>query len=466
MHANQVSIQTKLAILATSLLSFIGILVETSLNVTFPTMTKQFNLPLSTVQLLTSGYLLMVTIVMSTSAFLIKRFNARGLFRFAIIISLLGTLLCALTQNYWILLSGRLLQAVATGISTPLMFHVILSLIPKDRLGTYVGLASMITSFAPALGPTYGGLLNYYLSWHAIFWFAIPLLLIATFVGEVSLRLEAENAGTNFDTLGVIWLSIFLFSFIEVFNQASSAGLFSFNVVLTFIITLITFGLMLFHSKKSAHPLLNFNILRQKIVALRGTNYVILQFINIGISFVIPVFAQNYLGANSLSAGLVLLPGSLLGAVIAPVAGTLYDRYGATLVLLISNSSMIIGSLLLWYFARDASLILITGLYMFLRFGFNFGFGNTLSDASKSLPPNDQTDLNSILNTGQQYAGALGTSVLSFVFSSTQLSHPNFTTHHNAVLGAQNAFGVLTILALVALSTTIIVALSRRHQSI
>lgn len=241
MAENTVTTRTKLAILSTGLLSFIGILVETSLNVTFPTMIKQFNTSLGTVQWLTSGYLLMVTIVMSTTAFLIKHFNTRTLFRIAVLSTLVGTVLAMLAPDFPFLMIGRIFQAVATGLSTPLMFHVILSLVPQSRLGIYMGLASMITSFAPALGPTYGGLLNYYFSWRMIFIITLPLIIILL-IGESSIRLKAVGSHDRFDLLGLGLLSLLFYGLIEAFDQAGSHSFISSNFGLTILLVIILFG--------------------------------------------------------------------------------------------------------------------------------------------------------------------------------------------------------------------------------
>ncbi|WEV72315.1 MFS transporter [Bifidobacterium sp. ESL0790] len=455
MQEERVTTQTKLSIAATALLSFIGILTETSLNVTFPTMTREFGLPLSTIQLLTSGYLLMVTIVMSTSAFLLRRFDARPLFRCAIIISILGTILSSLPLGYWWLLLGRLLQAAATGVSTPLLIHVILSLIPVSRRGTYIGLANMVTSFAPALGPTYGGLINFYFSWRIIFVLTLPLLAIAWILGEVSLRLKADGADKSFDGVGLVLLSLFMVSFTEIFDQIGIAGGWSPRVAIAIVAAVATLALFIWRCLASKSPLLDLRILRKPIVSLRGANYFILQFINIGSSFLLPVFAENFLGIDSLTAGLMLLPGSLLGAVIAPFVGKLYDRRGPTLVLLVSNVSLLVGSAALCATTGKATVLLLTLLYMFLRAGFNFGYGNTMSDASKFVTGSQQTDFNSLFNVLQQYAGSLGTTVLS---SSLSLSEARM--RHNvkfaAVDGATNAFALLIILSLVALSITLV----------
>jgi EmrB/QacA subfamily drug resistance transporter len=458
----RVGARTNLSIAAAAVLSFTGILTETSLNVTFPTMVEEFGKPLSTIQLLTSGYLLMVTLVMSMSSFLLKHFDTRPLFRCAIIASLVGTVMCALpVESYWLLFAGRLLQAAATGISTPLMLHVILSLVPVSERGMYVGLANMVTSFAPALGPTYGGLINNYFSWRFIFVMVLPLLLIAWVLGEANLRLSAVGSNQSFDALGLVLLSFALVSLAQIFDQASAAGGYSPRVALAVAATLLSFGLFVFRSLKARSPLLDLRMLKSPIIALRGANYFILQFINIGSSFLLPVFAETFLGVNSLAAGLMLLPGSLLGAAVAPVVGRVYDRRGPTLVLMVSSVSLLIGATALCLTAHDASLLLLTLLYMFLRFGFNFGYGNTMSDASKFVPASRRTDFNSLFNVLQQYAGSLGTTVLSASLSLSEARLPH-DRKLAAVEGATHAFGLLIVLALVALVVTLVSMKVRR----
>jgi MFS family permease len=126
---------------------------------------RDFSLSFAIVQWLTTAYLFVVTIVMSTTAYVLKRFAPRKLFCVAVSLCLLGCLDCAVAPSFWWLLIGRLMQAVATGISTPLMFQLIFASIPRQKLGLYTGFASVIVSLAPALGPTYGGILTGWWTW-------------------------------------------------------------------------------------------------------------------------------------------------------------------------------------------------------------------------------------------------------------------------------------------------------------
>lgn len=149
--------KVNLAIFSAGLMTFTGILNETSMNVTYPLLVKQFHQSLAAVQWITTAYLLTVTIVMGATAYLLKRFPARWLHLAAGLAFICGCLLCALTSSFPLMLVGRIIQGIATGFSTPIMFQLIFTQVPKEKLGLMTGFAGMIISLAPALGPTYGG---------------------------------------------------------------------------------------------------------------------------------------------------------------------------------------------------------------------------------------------------------------------------------------------------------------------
>lgn len=454
MVEQNVSRQTKASIAAAAMLSFLGILVETSLNVTFPTLTREFNVTLGTMQWVTSGYLLMVTVIMSTTGYLTKKFNARSLFSVAIIFNLLGTLMCATAQVFPVLLTGRLLQAVATGISTPLMYHLVMSLIPQRKLGTYMGIAAMIISLAPALGPTYGGTMAAFWSWRGVFIVAVPLLLLTAWIGEKNIFLEADGTQEKFDWIGLVLLSLTFFCLSTAFANGGNYGFKSSRFA--WMLAAFSGGVLLLigHFHFSSRQILNFKLLLNPLICLRWLNFFILQFINIGISFVIPIFVENYLHSSAFVAGLIILPGALLGAAISPYAGRLFDKHGAFIPLLISSICIVAGTGMFFTLTPILTALSTTLIYLFLRGGFNFGFSNSMSDASTQVLPQQKADVNSLFNTFQQYAGSFGTSVLSAVISAQQIKKGASL----AILTAKGShfdYGILLILALVSLATVL-----------
>lgn len=458
----KVSTRVKLSILAVGLLSFVGVLVETSMNVTFPTLTKNLNVSLGTVQWLTTGYLLLTTIVMSTTAFVLKKFKPIKVFSFAALLCLLGTLICMVAPNFSILLSGRLLQAVATGLSTPLMFNLIFEEVPPAKLGVYTGFASIIISLAPALGPTYGGIVNGLWSWRAIFVGVIPIIILLSVIGWFSIQGDARGTkGMSFDYIGVVGFAAIFSMILFTFDQAGKHGFISSQFGVWILMTAFIIAMFVIYNLKSKKQLIDFSILKIPVLRFRLFGYFGLQFINIGLSFVLPVFAQTVLKLSSAQAGLMLLPGSLIGAMIGPYAGYIYDKKGPTIPLITSGSLVTIGAFLFLIVGKNLTLVSITLIYLLLRIGFNFGFGTTLSDGSVQVQDKNKSDQNSLFSMMQQYAGSLGTNVLSVVISAATLGNSNEIV--STIAGSRIGFVILTILAASILISVIYV--ERKYQT-
>lgn len=454
----KVSTKIKLSILAVGLLTFVGVLIETSMNVTFPELTKQLNVSLGTVQWLTTGYLLLTTIVMSTTAFVLKRFDPKKVFVFAASLCILGTLVCLISTSFPILLAGRLLQAISTGLATPLMFNLIFTEVPSSKLGVYTGFASIIISLAPALGPTYGGVVSDIWSWRAIFVGVIPIILFLAILGWFTI--SGKSAGTKdikFDYLGVVGLAIIFTMILFTFDQAGAHGWMSSQFLLWIIGSLIIIAIYRWYNKKSKRQLIDFSILKLPVLRLRLFAYFSLQFINIGLSFVLPIFAQTVLKASSSQAGLMLLPGSLIGAMVGPYAGYLYDKKGPTLPLVTSGIFITIGSLMFMFYANDLTILSIIIIYTIIRVGFNFGFGTTLSDGSMQVTGAKKSDQNSLFSMMQQYAGSLGTNVLSVVISAVAVTSATKSSIINTAIGAKIDFSIITLLSALVLISVLFV---------
>ena len=137
-----------LSVIAAGLMSFTGVVVATAMNVTFPTLMKQFDVDIAMVQWITTGYLLMLSIIIPLSSFLKKRFRMKQLFLFANIVFIIATIMCMIAPSFMVLLLGRLLQGVGAGIALPLMFNIVLEQAPFDKMGFMMGIASLIAAIA------------------------------------------------------------------------------------------------------------------------------------------------------------------------------------------------------------------------------------------------------------------------------------------------------------------------------
>ncbi|CAM3232444.1 MFS transporter [Lentilactobacillus buchneri] len=450
----KISRQTYLALLAAALLSFTGILTETSMNVTFPELTKVFNVTLDTVQWITTGYLLMVTIVMATTAFLLKKFKSQSIHLLAAIAFVVGDIMCATSANFPILMSGRLIQAIATGLSTPLMFHIIFNKIPAGRIGSMTGLAGMVISLAPALGPTYGGTVSSTMSWRMIFWLILPIIVISWYLGSRYIRIDPVGTG-GFDVISLIFLAATLFSFVFGVSKAGKYPMLSGQVLIPFVIGFISLAIFIYSDTHGKTQLLDIRILKWLSSSLSAFTYFVLQFVNIGVSFLIPVYCQYVLHSSPFIAGLVLLPGSLVGAAISPYAGHLADSKGYALPIILGLSSMTLGGLIFFGIQAVLTAWIVLLNYTFLRFGFNMGFSNTISNAMLNVPRKYTADVNSLFSMIQQFAGSIGVGIMAAVMAISQ-NNGTGSLAARSFVGGKYDFLLATLLSAAALIAAVI----------
>lgn len=172
-----------IVVVALSILTFLGILSETSLNIAYSTLMGEFAISADVVQWLTTGYLLLLSIAIPTSPFMVRTFPTKGLFVTAVALFSAGTVVGALAVNFPMLLTARLIMALGTGVSLPLLTNIILEKAPFDKRGMMLGLVSLVTCAAPAIGPVFGGLVMEFLNWHWIFYTMIPFLILSLVLG-------------------------------------------------------------------------------------------------------------------------------------------------------------------------------------------------------------------------------------------------------------------------------------------
>ncbi|KPG68771.1 MFS transporter [Enterococcus sp. RIT-PI-f] len=430
------------AILATGLMSFAGVLIETAMNVTFPTLIQQFGITTSDVQWVTTIYLLVISIIVPISTFLLKRFQLRTLFLAANMFFLAGLVIDFLSPTFAILLLGRLFQGASTGIALPLMFHIILTYSPYEKRGATIGLGNLTTSIAPAIGPTYGGLLTAHWSWNAIFLFLIPVLLISLFLGLSSIPKNTVQRSGHLDSLSVLAIVMLFSGFLLFLNQLGTIA-----SLVPLAIGLIGLGLF-WQRAKGPHPLIRLDVLQNQSFRLFLGGFLVCQFLLLGVSFVLPNFVQIVLGKDAFTAGLIMLPGAAIGAILAPIAGRLLDKVGPKKPILLGMVLIVIGWLALALLLRSIFIWGLVAGHVFYMIGIGLSYSNMMTTGLNKLTPELYADGNAIFNTLQQFSGAVATAIVATIIN---LSQRNAGYLQGTILGSQIAMFVLWAMVLVIL---------------
>lgn len=437
--------QVNLAVFATGIMAFSGVLIETAMNVTFPTLIRQFGINTAQVQWVTTIYLLMISIIVPLSSYLIRNYSIHNLFKVAISLFLAGVLVNSFAINFAVLLLGRLLQGVATGIGLPLMFNIILTKVPLEKRGMMIGVGTLTTSIAPALGPTYGGLLTSHLGWPFIYIFLLPLLIIAAIAGLLSIPAEKVVKQEPLNKVAAFFLALMFTAFLLMFSYFGSS-LFWIAIIIG-----ILSGLLFFESNKKV-PLLDLRLFLNPSFRRYLFGFLVFQGLLLGISFVLPNSMQLAFATPASKAGIMMFPGALIGAIFAPISGRLLDNFGAKKPILSGLVIAIIGWTMLSLFMAQGSVLLLVLSHVIFMVGVGLSYSNLMTVGLSSISKEEQGDGNAIFSTLQQFTGAIATAFVALIMNLAQNSADNFVA--GTLTGAR--IDLYSLLALLAASLVIV----------
>jgi len=466
MQVNErLSVRLILSVLAIGLLGFTDIMLETALNVSFPILMVEFNITSSTVQWLTSGVILLTSMVVILSPWLKKRFTNRSQFLVATVISICGVLINAMSGHFGWILFGRLLQGIGGGVGLPLMYNVIFEQVPEQKRGTMVGLGSLIISFAPAIGPAFGGFLTQNYDWHMVFWVVLPIQVASLILGWFTIKQVSPLTKEKLDLIGWLLLSTFFIAGIFVIERISIHGVanyFSISLLIIMVLGLIGY---LVYASRVRQPLLNPAIFRFRVFSLSIIAAFITQIVNLTFNYAVPMVLQIVLFKNSQVAGLALLPGALGYAIMAIVSGRLYDRFGARFPVTIGLVLMVIGTILMA--SMPVSLYGMTLNFMVIQLGAGFWFGNNMAHAVSHVPVEYQSVGNSIFSATSNYAAAVGIAMSAGIISIFQKNaHSTAEMINTTYIGSQwvSRLDVILICLASALSLHALMSVSRKNK--
>ncbi|WP_052543004.1 MFS transporter [Lactobacillus sp. OTU4228] len=434
------------AIVATGLMSFCGVIVETSMNIAFPTLMREFGVSTNVVSWMTSIYLLAISIIVPISAILKSSYETKNLFLTANVLFLLGLIVDAIAPSFVFLLLGRVIQGIATGIALPLMFNIILEQVPKSKIGTMMGVGNLITGAAPALGPTFGGIVINSLGWRWVFYLLIPFIIISLLLGLWGIQQKSELVKQKIDVPGFLLIAIFFSGAIYGFSNLSSGNIL--EIVLPLIFVVIAAILLVKRTKSLEHPLLKLDLLKNKYFAATVLGFFLIQMISLGNAFLLPNYIQLTNNSTAMTAGLLVLPAGAVGAIMGPIGGNLLDKHGARNVTLAGVYLMISELAIFAIFSRNMSNIFIMLVYILYMGGMGMILGNVMTYALSRIDKKWVTQGNAILSTVQQFAGAVGTSVTSAIVAVSQNAFHSKAGMPTAI-GTQHAFIFLLIVAII-----------------
>ncbi|HJF31863.1 MAG TPA: DHA2 family efflux MFS transporter permease subunit [Sporosarcina psychrophila] len=403
--------------------AFFAILNETLLNIALVTLMDEFSIPLTTVQWMATGFMLVMAIVIPVSALLLQWYTTRQLFLSTMIIFTIGTIISASAPTFSLLLVGRLIQAVGTGLLMPIIFNVFLLIYPPHKRGKIMGLVGLVIMFAPAIGPTLSGVIVEYLGWRYLFIIVIPFALFSILFAYKYLINVSEVTKPKIDVLSIIFSTIGFGSIVYGFSSVgeSAEGFLSANVLIAIIAGVAGITLFVIRQLKLEEPVMDLRVFKYPMFTHAVLMFLIIIMAMFASEIILPIYMQGPLALSAATAGLVLLPGSILNGIMSPFMGHLFDKFGPR-VLMVPASLVLCGTMFMMSrLTTETSLWIVIVGYILLMLAVSAIMMPAETNGLNQLPKRLYPHGTAVMSTLQPVAGAIGVSVFISIMNARQL---------------------------------------------
>ena len=404
-------------------ITFVGNFTQLQLSAALPTIVSDFGISVTTGQWLTSIFQLVMGVMVPLTAYLTRRFSTRQIVIASMAVFTLGSVFAWLGSSFVLVLIGRLLEAVGTGVMWPVLQITVFSIYPLSRRGMAMGTVGMAMSVAPAIGPTLGGVQTDLNGWRSIFLTLTVIGVISLLLAIFGLRnfgIRDASAKADFFSVG---LSIFgfgglMFGFTNIESYPFTHPM-VWLAMLIGVVGIVWFVLRQIHGarRQSADPskqppLLNLSVLKNKSFTVGTVTAALSFFAFSSIMVIMPLYIQDCRGYSATISGLVMLPGAFGQCIAQFFGGKALDRFGARPVALIGSITLLFGTIMMSLISMT-SWIWWVSIWQFVRqIGMGFVLMPITTWSLNCLEPEEVSAGSAVTNTVRQIAGAIGAPVL------------------------------------------------------
>ncbi len=426
-----------------TILCALGSLTQTVMNSMLLGVQASFGTVEATSQWLTTLYMLVIGITVPLVAHLSRKYSIRQLIAAACVLFFAGSLIDWVAPDFLTLLLGRIPQAIATGITLPVMQTMAMTRFPQGKTGTAMGIAGVAMGFAPNIGPLIGGALVDSLGWRSFF-LMLACVLAALFVAVLLTfpKEEAPDQDARLDWASFLLSTLGFGGLLLGFTNAAGAGLANGLTLIPLAIGILCLVGFILRQRKIANPLISLQIMGhgRYVASLVGQCSLFASFM--GITLIIPLFVQNVCGLTALDAGIVFIPATVLAVVFNPLGGILSDKIGARPVIIGGAACLTLGAVSMVFVDASTPLWLLTVMQTVRGIGVSSIIGPFISWGMGGLPGPLMSDGSTFFVTLRQACASFGTALMMLIITGLATM---------GALGYQMAFAFSAVLSAVVL---------------
>jgi EmrB/QacA subfamily drug resistance transporter len=396
--------------------SITTILDATIVNVALPTLGRDLQASISTIQWVPTVYLLAFASVIPLTGWISGRFGAKPVWLASLGLFMAGSLVAGLSGSIGVLIGARVVQGLGGGMIMPLGQSMLAQVAGPKRMGRVMSIIGVPMLLAPVFGPLIGGALIGAASWRWIFFVNLPVGLLAIALAVRLLPSGGRRSAQRLDVPGAVLLSgglaLFLYGLAEVGQHALRATPAALGPMAAGAAAI---GLFTWRALRVPSPLIDLRLFRQRGFAAGAAVNFVLGTALFGVALLLPLYFELVRGRSPVQTGLLLAPQGLGAAVTISLAGYLTDQVGARRVVPAGVLLALAGTA--WYTQIGAHTPYWTLLLALFLIGAGLGATITpaMAAAYQGVPPAAMGQATSVISVVQRVAGALGSALLAVV---------------------------------------------------
>lgn len=366
--------KSKLILYTVMIGAFMSMFDSGVVNVGLPVMASQFKVDISSVQWVTSIYLLVMSALLPILGTLADNFGRRKIYNLGFFVISIFTLLCGFSVNLPMLIVMRILQAVGGAMVMANGMAIVTENYPPNQRGKNIGLLATTMAIGSIAGPPAGGLAIGLWGWRTVFYLTFIVSIAGFIVSYFSIPRDkkANNNQFRFDYLGSVLLVLAIITFIYGFSNASKFGWSSpliYGSIAIFAVSLLIF---IIYERRKQHPIMDLSLFKNWIFSSSVIASLISFITMYSPTVLIPFYYQKVLGFSTGKSGLYMMAFPIAMALISPFSGALSDKIGAVIL---TSTGLVINGIALILLANttlNTPVILIL-IYLALM-GLSLGF--------------------------------------------------------------------------------------------
>ncbi|MFA4848231.1 MAG: MFS transporter [Methanoregula sp.] len=387
-------------------------------NVALPTMAAYFDTDTGTIAWVIITYLLMMAGLLLVFGKLADRGYTKKLFLLGFVIFTLGSAACGVAPTLDILLVARLVQGIGAAMIAAVAPLLCIRYLPKEMLGTALGVIAATASIGFAAGPAIGGILTQYLSWHWIFLVNIPIGIIGIlFAARVIPGDEPEDHAESFDYPGAVTLFGAMVFGTFVLEEVAARGVTDPLILTSVALCLLCSGLFVIRELNIPEPFLNIRIFLKWQFTAVLVAYLLVNIIFMGIIYLLPFYLTMEMHFDMATSGLYLLIPPAVVAILSIPFGQWSDRHGRRMFAVAACGLFVIFSAIFAVLSPESGLLpLLAGLVL-MGVAFGIAAGPASSRIIESAPKGEGGTGSSLMVTTIYFGGVLGTAIYAMLFT-------------------------------------------------